>query len=53
MGCKSTNSREYPCYLVCLNCPMNKLSENVVSVPAAGHSRKIVASANPSKMMLR
>ena len=28
-----------------LNCPIDKLSENVDSVPVAGHFRKIEASA--------
>ena len=32
---------------------MNKLSENVASVAVTGHSRKIVASAHLSKMLLR
>ena len=35
---------------------MNKLSENVAavaSVPVAGHSRKIEASAHLSKMLFR
>ena len=49
VGCKSTNSCEPPCYWVCLNCQMNKLSENVASVPVTGHSRKIEASAHLSK----
>ena len=53
VGCKSTNSCEHPCYWVCLNCPMNKLSDNVASVPVTGHSRKIEASAHLSKLMLR
>ena len=53
VGCKSTNSCEHPCYWVCLNCPMNKFSENVASVHVTGHSRKIEASAHLSKMLLR
>ena len=53
VGCKSTNSCEHLCYWVCLNCPMNRLSENVASVPVTGHSRKIEASAHLSKMLLR
>ena len=36
-----------------LNCLMNKLSENVASVPVTGNSRKIEASAHLSKMLLR
>ena len=51
--CKSTISCEHPSYWICLNCPMNKLSENVASVLVAGHSRKAEASAHLSKMLLR
>ena len=53
VGCKSTNLCEHPCYWVCLNCSMNKLSENVASVPVTGNSRKIKTSAHLSKMLLR
>ena len=42
-----------PCYWVCLNCPINKLTDNVASVPVAGHSRKIEASAHLCKILLR
>ena len=32
---------------------MNKLSENVASVPVTGNSRKVEASAHLSKILLR
>ena len=53
MGYESTNSCEHPCYWVCLNCPMNKLSENVASDPVTGHLRKTEGSAHLSKMLFR